>query len=440
MANGERLTSRNKAFKIKIIFEEKFNNKNTTFKKDDEFFSNYQKEINLKNEEFENDIIIRNAIKTKLEEIKNIKENKALIEENSEIDSIESNYNNLEVKKYINKIINTRFSFKNLKFFRIEKNPKISIIIPIHNSEKYLKYFIKSIQDQTFKEIEIIYVDDFSTDKSIKLIEKFQKKDHRIILLKNKKNRGPFYSRNKGAIFARGDYLQFVDSDDFLVGNILDKAYKIAKIKKVDIVQYSILRGINNALSFINERTHKQILYQPELSDQMYYGKGYLKQTNLYMINKLIKKEKFLEGLLSMGEDVLKESLYMQEDAMTLFCLLRAANSMIFIDDIGYYYMLGLNPKSLCVKEGDSNFANQILHDNFFELKLIFKKTKNNEHDKGVCIEYFQMISDLHSKLIPFVNKGFELFDEVFDLLLNCPFFNEQTKYQFRIFKEKLKK
>ena len=346
-------------------------------------------------------------------------------------------YNYNEVKKEINIILNTSFSLENVKNFSIIKNPKISIIIPVHNSENFLKNFIISIQNQTFKDIEIIYVDDFSTDNSTELIENIQKKDQRIVILKNKQKRGPFYSRNKGAIFSRGDYIQFIDSDDILVGNILDKSYKIAMDKKVDIVQYSVVKEKSIGLVYINERTHKNIIYQPELSDQMYYGRGSLKQANLFMINKLIKKDIFYKGLISMGDDILKENLYMQEDAMTLFCLLRVANSMIIIDDIGYYYMFGKNSKSLMTSVSNQNFANQIFHDNFIELKLIFNKTKNNERDKNVCAQYFQMIFNLHRNFVPFVTKGFELFDEVFDLLLNCPFIHEYKKSAIRNFKRR---
>ena len=408
-------------------------------KTEEELFLNYQKEINSKNEEFENNIQLTNIIKHKLEEIRIIKENNTIIENNTDINFTQNNNNiYLEAKNYINKIKNSPFSFGSLKNFSFPKNPKISIIIPFYNSEKYLENFIKYIYSQTFEDIEIIYVDDYSTDNSMQLIEKFQEKDHRIILLKNKKTRGPFYSRNKGAIFSRGDYIQFIDSDDFLVGNILEKAYKIAQNKKVDIVQYSVIRGKSNSLTLMKERTHKNIIYQPELSDQMYYGRGHLKQANLYIINKLIRKKIFYEALISIGEEILKESLYMQEDTMTLFCLLRVANSLIIIEDIGYYYALGLNSKSLVSRVSNSSFANQILHDNFIELRLIFNKTKNNEHDKGVCIEYFHMICKLHFKFIPFITKGFELFEEVFDLLLNCPYFNEENKDKFRDFKNRL--
>ena len=68
--------------------------------------------------------------------------------------------------------------------------------------------------------MEIIFVDDCSLDNTTQIISRLQKKDKRLFLLKNKKNKGPFYSRNKAGIFARGEYIQFIDSDDILVNYI----------------------------------------------------------------------------------------------------------------------------------------------------------------------------------------------------------------------------
>ena len=170
----------------------------------------------------------------------------------------------------------------------------------------------------------------------------------------------------------------------------------------------------------------------------MFYGKGFLKQSNFYMINKLIKKEKFYKALIYVGDDTLKENLCMQEDTMILFCLLRVSESLLIIEDIGYVYLLGLNNKSLVSRMRDINYANDILHDNFVELKLFFKKTENNEHDKGVCVEFFQIICNLHSRLAPYVTKGYELFDEVFNLLLTSPYYNEEQKNKFNTLKKSI--
>jgi glycosyltransferase involved in cell wall biosynthesis len=127
--------------------------------------------------------------------------------------------------------------------------------------------------------LEIIFVDDCSLDNTTQIIARLQKKDKRIILLKNKNNKGPFYSRNKAVIFARGEYIQFVDSDDILINNILEKAYLIAKINNIDIIQYKFIKKKKKFVIF-DESTSFNIINQPELSDQMYYGKGKLMQDN----------------------------------------------------------------------------------------------------------------------------------------------------------------
>jgi cellulose synthase/poly-beta-1,6-N-acetylglucosamine synthase-like glycosyltransferase len=85
--------------------------------------------------------------------------------------------------------------------------PKISIISPIYNSEKYILRFMKSIRNQNFIDIEIILVDDCSIDNSVSKIEKYAIEDERIILIKNKRNKGTFVTRNIGVLFSKGKYI-----------------------------------------------------------------------------------------------------------------------------------------------------------------------------------------------------------------------------------------
>ena len=97
---------------------------------------------------------------------------------------------------------------------------KISFIIPIYNSEKYIEKCIRSIIDQKYKEIEIICINDGSTDNSEVIIKKIQKNDSRIILI-SKPNGGVSSSRNIGIENASGDYVMFIDSDDYLENSYL---------------------------------------------------------------------------------------------------------------------------------------------------------------------------------------------------------------------------
>ena len=90
----------------------------------------------------------------------------------------------------------------------------ISIITPVHNSEKYISETIKSVQKQSYSNWEMILIDDCSTDNSVAIIEEIQANDSRIHLIKNEKNSGPAITRNKGIKAAKGEFITFLDGDD----------------------------------------------------------------------------------------------------------------------------------------------------------------------------------------------------------------------------------
>lgn len=113
---------------------------------------------------------------------------------------------------------------------------KISVIIPIYNAEKYLEQCIKSVMDQTLKDIEIICVDDGSTDKSPKIIDEFAKKDSRIIVI-HKKNTGYGNSVNEGINKAKGEYIGIVESDDFITKTMYQTLYSMSLKGTVDVIK-----------------------------------------------------------------------------------------------------------------------------------------------------------------------------------------------------------
>ena len=118
------------------------------------------------------------------------------------------------------------------KFQKILK-PKISIISAVYNRGKYILRFVRSIQNQFFNDIEIIFIDDSSNDNTSDIIKKCQKEDERIILIKHKKNKGTLISRNNGALKSTGEFLMFPDPDDILANDILNYSYIKAKKKKL---------------------------------------------------------------------------------------------------------------------------------------------------------------------------------------------------------------
>jgi glycosyltransferase involved in cell wall biosynthesis len=177
---------------------------------------------------------------------------------------------------------------KNLKEFEKDK-PKISIFLPIYNKEKYLERSIGSIQKQTLRDIEIIPVNDGSTDNSLNILERLAEKDPRIIIINNEKNSGSLYSRGMGILKSKGEYLMCLDPDDQIRGSYnLKFLYDKAKILNVDIITYFILYFPGRAKSG-NYSSFNEIIKQPELYMKAFDKNGVL--IDFYITNKLIKRE-----------------------------------------------------------------------------------------------------------------------------------------------------
>lgn len=109
--------------------------------------------------------------------------------------------------------------------------PFFSIIVPVYNAERYIRICINSILEQTFKDFEVIIVDDCSTDNSYKICKELYGENERVKLFRHKKNLGfPSFGRNEGIEKARGEYIWFVDNDDAILPNALEKLHKAAQL------------------------------------------------------------------------------------------------------------------------------------------------------------------------------------------------------------------
>lgn len=117
-----------------------------------------------------------------------------------------------------------------------KQKPKISVIIPVYNVEKYLRKCLDSLLNQTFKDIEIICINDGSPDNSLNILNEYASKDERIIVI-SQENQGPGAARNKGLEIAQGEYLSFIDPDDWVSQNFLESLYKEASKFDCDIVK-----------------------------------------------------------------------------------------------------------------------------------------------------------------------------------------------------------
>lgn len=125
------------------------------------------------------------------------------------------------------------------------KQPKISIIIPVYNGEKYLKRCLDSILNQTLKALQIIVVDDGSSDKSLDLVKTYQKKDTRIEVI-SQMNQGVSKARNTGIAHAIAPYVMFIDVDDWIDEQNCEVAYNTIEKEQVDIVFWTYMREYKN--------------------------------------------------------------------------------------------------------------------------------------------------------------------------------------------------
>ena len=127
-------------------------------------------------------------------------------------------------------------AYKDRFIMQKDKN-KVSIIIPFHNTEKYIEKCLDSIAKQTYQNIEVLLIDDGSTDNSRKICEKYVKLDKRFQIIIHKKNRGPAVARNTGLDFVTGDYICFIDSDDYVHEDFVSKLLSSGLKHKADIVE-----------------------------------------------------------------------------------------------------------------------------------------------------------------------------------------------------------
>ena len=200
------------------------------------------------------------------------------------------------------------------------ENTKISIIVPVYNTEKYLSKCLNSLINQTHKNLEIICINDGSTDSSYDVLTRYARSDKRIII-HNQQNRGPSATRNVGLEIATGNYIVFVDSDDWLDWNTCENALRAVLMHDADVVLWPYIKEYTTKSLTTNLFSNKtniwidvevnhlhtrmiglieQDLYDPSKLDSpvTVWGKMYRKS--------VLKNQRFVDTqLIGTGEDVL---------------------------------------------------------------------------------------------------------------------------------------
>jgi len=289
-----------------------------------------------------------------------------------------------EIENYLK--ICSDYKYFNPKKINISNEPKISIISPVYNTGIFVIRLLRSIQYQHFNDIEIILINDCSEDNSFELMKKFMNEDKRIKLIKNKKNKGTFSSRNIGILKSKGKYIILPDPDDILLINSLKIFYNFSIKYNYEFLRFNVY--LNFGKTFFGEMTKKlesRPIYQPELSTYLFYGLGFLKQIDYNVCNKFIKRESLIRGLNIIKPDL---NIYMtnHEDGILNYILYRSAKSSYFLKKFGYYYIKN-NKK---IKKNYSNF--NYIKFRFIHLIYVFNYSRNTKYEKDMTNEIFNRL------------------------------------------------
>ena len=200
------------------------------------------------------------------------------------------------------------------------RNPLISIIIPVYNTKQYLQECIESVINQTYTNLEIIAIDDGSTDGSGQILDEYGKSDSRIKVI-HKENAGVSAARNTGLDIAAGDYIGFVDSDDYCATDMFEQLVKTAMTESADAVVCAFIGDKKNTASSLMTFNGIEAIVEIQKAT-IFMG---------HLHNKLLKKE-------LVSNIKLDEQITILEDILFLNYALMQAGKVVYINKELYYY------------------------------------------------------------------------------------------------------
>jgi len=258
----------------------------------------------------------------------------------------------------------------------------ISVIVPVYKVEPYLKKCVESIMNQTYRNLEIILINDGSPDKCGEICEELAKSDSRIKVI-HKENGGQSEARNVGIENATGKYIAFVDSDDYIAKDMYEVLYKDLKENDADISMISVAMLRENKKEFTGTNTGKKYVYEnEEVLKELLLGNN----IKGYVWDKLYKKEVFDEVRFIPG--------VIYEDMRILVTIMSKVKRVVFYDVMKYYYIRRVN--------SDSRTYSQKHIDNYLDAAI--------ERYKKVAREFPQL--EIYN-LFALVNTGISTFSQV---------------------------
>lgn len=266
----------------------------------------------------------------------------------------------------------------------MKKDLKISCIIPLYNDEKYIERCIKSLINQTFYNIEIIIINDGSTDDSEKICKKIQQKDKRVKLISTT-NKGVCCARNTGIKNFTGDYAIFVDSDDFLELNAIESFCDVIEEQEPDLIVYDYKRVFENGkYKDVFSNTGKVTCFTGKEVSKLYLKKD--PKFSMVLWRRVYKKS--LLKTIEFEENVLPE------DFATAFYIYSMSKKVCHLEKSFYNYF---------IKNDGLSFQNTLQDQkNLYKIikKLTIDEKKYFNEEMDLCINniYFKYLLTIFSK------------------------------------------
>ena len=298
-----------------------------------------------------------------------------------------------DIQEYINMVFNGTLYNPN-EVFKKTENPKISIVISVYNGEAYLETALLSIQNQDFKDIEIIMVDDCSKDNSVNLIKKKMVNDPRIKLYQNEKNKGALYTKAKGVLHAKGKYVMTLDEDDIYgQRDAFSTLYSEAEENNLDMLGFALFSTNISNIQFNKRYVHKYIktdvIYQPSVAKRMYIcNSNNCKRVGGYISILFFRTELFVNIIKQIDEKFLNVTMNVHDDLLMLFLLTRKAHNLRQIKRIFYIRIKRPYKNNTKIqfqkieKYKNRKNLNCLAYINYIE--FIFAKTNNDAIDKKI--------------------------------------------------------
>ena len=325
----------------------------------------------------------------------------------------------------------------NLKFKK-QRKPDITVIMTVYNQAYCLRRCLRSIQNQSLKNLEIIIVDDCSLDNSTEIIKEYKKEDPRIILIEHDANEGAIKSRTDGIRKAKGKYITIIDGDDaFIHKDILKDCLYIAQKANLDVVEfqkyiYSSGKFRVKVSKFPNINL-QPIIFQPELRTKFIIinSKFHHYQRNRQICGKFIKNELFQKTLNYIGKDYTEDYINVAEDTIMAIAIFHLANSYYFAKQIGYLY--SFDPKVKDFPKLNNKVCKVIDKIKGFDLmkytKFLVEKAGNNTKEQILAYNGIMNANfDYHLNNTKLDTKHYDIMFFILDKALEFNFLSKGQK------------